>query len=106
MGCSLIVWASAGNCERTQARSRAVDEEEEEVCSAIGIVDILIRYRNSFTTEDTGKRSLLAVSLCPLCPLWFKLFSFASLPGCQQRVDRFAPPPTTAEMTNASCWRL
>jgi len=42
-GCLLIVCASAGNCERTQARSSAVDEEEEdeEACSAIGIADIL-----------------------------------------------------------------
>src|ERR1700682_1216787 len=41
-GCLLIVCASAGNCERTQARSIAVDEEEdEEACSAIGIADIL-----------------------------------------------------------------
>ena len=38
----MIVCASAGNCERTQARSIAVDEEEdEEACSAIGIADIL-----------------------------------------------------------------
>src|SRR6266852_7797527 len=41
-GCLLIVCASAGNCERTQARSRATDEDKEEACSAIGIADILI----------------------------------------------------------------
>src|SRR5450759_4019563 len=40
-GCPLTVWASAGNCERTQVRSRAVDKDE--ACSAIGIADILIR---------------------------------------------------------------
>lgn len=34
--------ASAGNCERTQARSIAV-EGEDEVCSAIGMTDILIK---------------------------------------------------------------
>src|ERR1700675_2197249 len=38
-GCLLTVCASAGNCERTQVRSNAVDEEE--ACSAIGIADIL-----------------------------------------------------------------
>src|SRR5713226_5548525 len=41
-GCPLTVCASAGNCERTQARSSATDEDKEEVCSAIGIADILI----------------------------------------------------------------
>src|SRR6266849_6172180 len=39
-GCPLTVCASAGNCERTQMRSSAVDEDE--ACSAIGIADILI----------------------------------------------------------------
>src|ERR1700746_2994615 len=38
--CSLIVCASAGKCERTQARSSAVGDDEE-ACSAIGIADIL-----------------------------------------------------------------
>src|SRR5258707_12568668 len=41
-GCPLTVCASAGNCERTQARSSATDEDKEEACSAIGIADILI----------------------------------------------------------------
>src|ERR1700675_5141725 len=43
-GCLLIVCASAGNFERTQVRSSAVcedDDEDEEACSAIGIADIL-----------------------------------------------------------------
>src|SRR5258708_10126011 len=38
-GCPLTVCASAGNCERTQVGSSAVDEEE--ACSAMGIADIL-----------------------------------------------------------------
>ena len=38
----MTVCASAGNCERTQARSSATDEDKEEVCTAIGITDILI----------------------------------------------------------------
>src|SRR5580693_9138124 len=40
-GWPLTGWASEGNCERTQSRSRVVDEEAE-VCSAMGIADILI----------------------------------------------------------------
>src|SRR5450759_4285424 len=39
-GCSLTVCESAGNCERTQVRSSAVDEEEAG--SAMGIADILM----------------------------------------------------------------
>src|SRR5713101_8227730 len=50
-GCPLTVCASAGNCERTQARSSATDEDKEEVCTAIGITDILIEK-----VEADGRR--------------------------------------------------
>src|SRR5579859_6052507 len=42
--CSLTDWASAGNCARTQARSRGV-EVTEEVCSAMGMTNILMGGR-------------------------------------------------------------
>src|SRR5208282_1446013 len=53
-GCPLTVCASAGNCERTQARSNAVDAEEEEACSAMGIADILIRARANSSPRRVG----------------------------------------------------
>src|SRR5208282_2280919 len=51
------VCARAGNCPRTQARSNAVEIEEDDggICSVIDIVDILIRQQKTLTTEDYWK---------------------------------------------------
>src|ERR1035441_2686175 len=59
-GCPLIVCARAGNCERTQVRSTAVDEE---ACSAIGIADILIRGTGDWRRGSARVKAAAAARL-------------------------------------------
>src|SRR6266436_9564511 len=80
-GCPLTVCASAGNCERTQVRSSAV--EEEEACSAIGIADILnervvsARVVTGLCPVPAGQRPATTQPLAPTVELISEDFGIA-----------------------------
>jgi len=121
-----MVCASAGNCERTQVRSSALDDEDEqEVCSAMGIADILmegggmdagafvLRFNARVKTGRSG--AVYAVRSGGLGCLPFPLFAASrrmrvtrAVSWTKSPVARVPSPaitdPATRAKRNASAW--